>query len=53
MSQEVLSLLEEALAILDDAQNESEGELKNEVSELWNSLDKLVEKQKQLRVIVN
>lgn len=45
MSQGVLSLLEEALAILDDAYIASEGELKNEVEEIWASLDKLVTKR--------
>jgi hypothetical protein len=35
------------LAILDDAQNESEGELKSEVNEVFSSLNKLVEKRNQ------
>ncbi len=47
MSREVLSLLEEALAILDDVSHESDGELKEEVSEVWARLDNLVKKQKQ------
>lgn len=44
MDKATKSLLEETLALLDDAFCQSEGELKQEIFGVWSSLDEVVER---------